>query len=110
MGDGAAGAAVVQDQGRACLLYTSCAGFIRVPESAEPLDRTGVHPESYPAAKKLLTLCACKGEGDLAQLRERAEKLGLSALAEQCGVGLPTLEDMIRELSKPCLLYTSRCV
>ena len=48
-----------------------------------------------------MTLCACKGEGDLAQLRERAEKLGLSALAEQCGVGLPTLEDMIRELSKP---------
>ncbi len=81
--------------------FEQCAGFIRVPESAEPLDRTGVHPESYPAAKKLLTLCACKGEGDLAQLRERAEKLGLSALAEQCGVGLPTLEDMIRELSKP---------
>ena len=81
--------------------FEQCAGFIRVPESAEPLDRTGVHPESYPAAKKLLTLCACKGEGDLAQLRERAEKLDLSALAEQCGVGLPTLEDMIRELSKP---------
>lgn len=81
--------------------FEQCAGFIRVPESAEPLDCTGVHPESYPAAKKLLTLCACKGEGDLAQLRERAEKLGLSALAEQCGVGLPTLEDMIRELSKP---------
>ena len=81
--------------------FEQCAGFIRVPESAEPLDRTGVHPESYPAAKKLLTLCACKGEGDLAQLREQAEKLGLSALAEQCGVGLPTLEDMIRELSKP---------
>ena len=81
--------------------FEQCAGFIRVPESAEPLDRTGVHPESYPAAKKLLTLCACKGEGDLAQLRERAEKLGLSALAEQCGVGLPTMEDMIRELSKP---------
>ena len=81
--------------------FEQCAGFIRVPESAEPLDRTGVHPESYPAAKKLLTLCACKGEGDLAQLRERAEKLGLSVLAEQCGVGLPTLEDMIRELSKP---------
>ena len=81
--------------------FEQCAGFIRVPESAEPLDRTGVHPESYPAAKKLLTLCACKGEGDLTQLRERAEKLGLSALAEQCGVGLPTLEDMIRELSKP---------
>lgn len=81
--------------------FEQCAGFIRVPESAEPLDRTGVHPESYPAAKKLLTLCACKGEGDLAQLRERAEKLGLSALTEQCGVGLPTLEDMIRELSKP---------
>ncbi|WP_337744124.1 Tex family protein, partial [Dysosmobacter sp.] len=69
--------------------FEQCAGFIRVPESAEPLDRTGVHPESYPAAKKLLTLCACKGEGDLAQLRERAEKLGLSVLAEQCGVGLP---------------------
>ena len=81
--------------------FEQCAGFIRVPESAEPLDRTGVHPESYPAAKKLLQLCACKGEGDLAQLRERAEEIGLAALAEQCGVGLPTLNDMIRELSKP---------
>ena len=81
--------------------FEQCAGFLRVPESAEPLDRTGVHPESYPAAKKLLQLCACKGEGDLAQLRERAEEIGLAALAEQCGVGLPTLNDMIRELSKP---------
>ena len=81
--------------------FEQCAGFIRVPESAEPLDRTGVHPESYPAAKKLLQLCACKGEGDLAQLREHAEEIGLSTLAEQCGVGLPTLNDMIRELSKP---------
>ena len=81
--------------------FEQCAGFIRVPESAEPLDRTGVHPESYPAAKKLLQLCACKGEGDLSQLRERAEEIGLAALAEQCGVGLPTLNDMIRELSKP---------
>ena len=81
--------------------FEQCAGFIRVPESAEPLDRTGVHPESYPAAKKLLQLCTCKGEGDLAQLREHAEEIGLSTLAEQCGVGLPTLNDMIRELSKP---------
>ena len=81
--------------------FEQCAGFIRVPESAEPLDRTGVHPESYPAAKKLLQLCACQGEGDLAQLWERAEEIGLAALAEQCGVGLPTLNDMIRELSKP---------
>ena len=39
--------------------------------------------------------------GDLSQLRERAEEIGLAALAEQCGVGLPTLNDMIRELSKP---------
>ena len=81
--------------------FQQCAGFLRVPESRNVLDHTGVHPESYPAAKKLLQLCACKGEGDLSQLRERAEEIGLAALAEQCGVGLPTLNDMIRELSKP---------
>ena len=81
--------------------YQQCAGFLRVPESKELLDNTGVHPESYAAAKELLSLTGCKKLGDLGSLQEKAEKIGLSTLAEKCGVGEPTLVDIIRELSKP---------
>lgn len=85
--------------------YEQCAGFLRVPESKEPLDNTGVHPESYAAAKKLLDSCGISPENvtpsGLNGLRESAEKIGLKALAEICGVGLPTLSDIIKELTKP---------
>ena len=81
--------------------YQQCAGFLRVPESKELLDNTGVHPESYTAAKELLKLTGCGKISDLAGLQEKAAGLGLSSLAQQCGVGEPTLADIIRELSKP---------
>ena len=85
--------------------FQQCAGFLRVPESKEILDNTGVHPESYGAAETLLTLCGYSkkdvAEGNLAELRERVKRLGLSTAAEQCGVGVPTLEDVVKELLKP---------
>ena len=73
--------------------FQQCAGFLRVPESKEMLDNTGVHPESYDAAKKLLTLL----DGDLTRL----ETYGLSKAAQACEVGEPTLADIAKELQKP---------
>ena len=81
--------------------YQQCAGFLRVPESKELLDNTGVHPESYAAAKELLSLTGCKKLAELPGLQEKAEAMGIAALAEKCGVGEPTLNDIIKELSKP---------
>jgi len=85
--------------------FEQCAGFLRVPESKSALDNTGVHPESYPAAEKLLAACgyglADVKAGRIGDLKEKAEAMGLSALAETCGAGVPTLADIIKELMKP---------
>ena len=81
--------------------FQQCAGFLRVPESKEVLDNTGVHPESYNAAKSLLTLLGYKQGGDLSQLPARLEGIGLTNAAILCGVGEPTLQDIARELAKP---------
>ena len=85
--------------------YEQCAGFLRVPESPSILDHTGVHPESYGAAEKLLAACGYTREdvetGGLEELKTRAEAIGLDRLAETCGAGTPTLADIIRELMKP---------
>ena len=84
--------------------FQQCAGFLRVPESKEILDNTGVHPESYDAARKLLQYCGYT-ENDiphnLAELPTRMEQLGVEKLAEGCGVGVPTLQDIAKELQKP---------
>lgn len=85
--------------------FVQCAGFLRVPESRNIFDNTAVHPESYDAAKKLLALCgfteADVRERALGTLHTRAEEIGLASLAQQCGVGEPTVRDMIAELQKP---------
>lgn len=85
--------------------FEQCAGFLRVAESKNPLDNTAVHPESYPAAKKLLELCgftmADVKEGNLSALPERLEELGEEAVAAQAGIGLPTLRDIVKELMRP---------
>ena len=83
--------------------YEQCAGFLRLPQSAMPLDRTGVHPESYKAAEALLALCGYTLE-DVAEKRVTglAKKVkSLEKTAEELGIGVPTLQDMIRELEKP---------
>ena len=81
--------------------FQQCAGFLRVPESKELLDNTGVHPESYNAAKSLLTLLGYKQGGNLAELPARLERIGVVNAAILCGVGEPTLEDIAKELAKP---------
>ena len=85
--------------------FEQCAGFLRVPESGSVLDNTGVPPESYGAAEKLLAECGYTLDdvkaGELSELKARAEAIGLAQLAERCGAGLPTLSDIIKELMKP---------
>jgi uncharacterized protein len=81
--------------------FQQSAGFLRVPESDELLDNTGIHPESYDAAKQLLKLLNCSKNTDLSGLPGELEKFGSAAAAEACGVGEPTLIDIAKELSKP---------
>ena len=85
--------------------YQQCAGFLRVAESKEILDHTGVHPESYEAAGQLLKLCGYTKEdvklGNLQELPQRFEEYGKEKAAQDCGVGVPTLDDVVKELLKP---------
>ena len=85
--------------------YQQCAGFLRVPESKEILDNTGVHPEAYGAAEALLTLCGYTktdvAKGNLSELQTRLNEMGIEEAAQKCGVGVPTLEDVAKELQKP---------
>ena len=81
--------------------FEQCAGFLRIPESKELLDNTGVHPESYSAAKALLNLLGCKKGDNLSGILEKLESYGLSKAAAECAVGEPTLADIAKELSKP---------
>ena len=85
--------------------FEQCAGFLRVPESKQVLDHTGVHPESYDAAKTLLTLldftAADVGTEKIRALPERLSAFGAEKAAAECGVGVPTLQDIAKELVKP---------
>ena len=81
--------------------FQQCAGFLRIPESKEILDNTGVHPESYDAAKALLALFGLKKGDDLSNLSARLERYGTANAAAECAVGEPTLIDIAKELSKP---------
>ena len=81
--------------------FEQCAGFLRIPESKEVLDNTGVHPESYAAAKALLNTLGCKKGDNLSDLSARLESYGLAKAAAECAVGEHTLKDIAKELSKP---------
>ena len=85
--------------------YEQCAGFLRIVGSKNVFENTGVHPESYEAAKKLLALFGL-GEEDvknnnLTSLPLLVKNIGESEVAKKIGVGVPTLVDMIKELIKP---------
>ena len=85
--------------------FEQCAGFLRVTQGKNVLDATGVHPESYAAAEKLLALCGYT-EADVrahrvGELRERVKALGEEKAAAHCGVGVPTLSDIVSDLMKP---------
>ena len=85
--------------------FQQCAGFLRVPESSLVLDNTAVHPESYAAAEMLLKLCGYTLEdvkaGHIAELKTRVAAYGTKKAAAECGVGVPTLSDIVAELLKP---------
>lgn len=85
--------------------FQQCAGFLRIPESKTVLDNTGVHPESYKAAEILLSLCGYTMEDvvtkSIGEIEARVAQRGIEQVAEQCGVGVPTMQDLIKELLKP---------
>lgn len=85
--------------------FTQCAGFLRIREGKNPLDNTGVHPESYDAAQALMkkTGLAAKDltSANGSTLEDKLSGLLLAPLAEELGIGLPTLQDMVGELKKP---------
>ncbi len=85
--------------------FEQCAGFLRIPRAENLLDNTGVHPESYPAAKALLAQFGYTlqdvAQNRLEQLPQQIQAQGSGQVAQACGVGLPTLWDIVRELQKP---------
>lgn len=85
--------------------FVQCAGFLRVDNSKNILDSTAVHPESYPAAEKLINMLgfdvsSMKAE-DIKALRRALDNIQVEEMAEELGTGVPTLEDIIKELKKP---------
>ncbi len=85
--------------------YEQCAGFLRIPNAKNILDNTAVHPESYPAARKLLEYFGLTENdvraGNLSTLPQRIDQEGVAKVAAACGVGEPTLLDIATELCKP---------
>ena len=85
--------------------FEQCAGFLRVAESKNPFDNTGVHPESYSNAKELLKTLNYSDKdiktGDYSDLSARVKNFGSKKLADIVEIGLPTLDDIVKELSKP---------
>lgn len=83
--------------------YEQCAGFLRIYSGSESLDITGVHPESYKAAKKLIELLDFNVEeitsGGIKNIQDKVDDY--KSLAEEIGVGEPTLRDIVKELEKP---------
>lgn len=85
--------------------YEQCAGFLRIPESDNVLDNTSVHPESYEAAKIIIERMGFSTIDIIGRrvdnIDEVAEGYGLTRLAQEAGIGLPTLKDIMKELKKP---------
>lgn len=85
--------------------YEQCAGFLRINDGENILDNTAVHPESYPAVKKLLELFGLTEEqikaGGLSMLESLIAQKGENSVAETIGIGVPTLNDIVKELKKP---------
>ncbi|MHC1681677.1 MAG: Tex family protein [Clostridiaceae bacterium] len=85
--------------------YEQCAGFLRVVESKEPLDNTGVHPESYDKAKKLIKILGYSLKDlenkNLEELDKKIAEETVEALSEKIEIGVPTLLDIVKEIKKP---------
>lgn len=85
--------------------FEQCAGFLRVHGGKNPLDNTAVHPESYEAAQKIIDRCgfsiADLKNGGLTEIPDAAKKIGVSKIADDAGIGIPTVTDILKELAKP---------
>ena len=82
--------------------YEQCIGFIRVPEAANPLDNTPIHPESYGVVDKLFRELRLELNAlGSAELRSRLDSVDPAAVAERLGVGVPTLRDIFDSLKRP---------
>ena len=79
--------------------FEQAAGFLRIPESENFLDRTGVHPESYPAVKKLFTLLGIKEMDEDAQ--SKLKQIDTVSMAQELEIGPETLKDIVADLLKP---------
>ena len=86
--------------------FEQCAGFIRIYDGKNPLEITGVHPESYDKAEELLTKMGYSVDDlvkndKLNELRDKLKKVNVKEMAKELDVGELTLQDIINELSKP---------
>ncbi len=85
--------------------FEQCAGFLRIADGKNVLDNTSVHPESYKAAEKLLKLCEYTEKdlknGGVSNLSDRVTALGIEKTAAELEIGVPTLEDIVKELERP---------
>ncbi|MDL9996192.1 Tex family protein [Bacillus stercoris] len=82
--------------------YEQCIGFLRVQEGTEPLDRTGIHPESYKETKELLKKLGLSTEHiGTAELKGKINQLALSETAKELGIGEITLKDICEQLTRP---------
>ena len=85
--------------------FVQCAGFMRIEDGKNPLDNTGVHPESYDICKKMLEILGYSLEDlknkNISDIDDRVEKAGLKQLSENLNVGEVTLKDIILEIKKP---------
>lgn len=85
--------------------FLQCAGFLRVPESKNILDNTAVHPESYDAAQNLLVTCGYTindiKSGSITGINDKISEIGIDTIAEKLDVGVPTLQDIVKELLRP---------
>ncbi|MCI4129591.1 Tex family protein [Bacillus haynesii] len=82
--------------------YEQCIGFLRVPDGDEPLDRTGIHPESYKETRELLKkLGLSTAQIGTGELQDKINELNISEAAEQLGIGEITLKDICAQLTRP---------
>ena len=85
--------------------FVQCAGFMRIEDGKNPLDNTGVHPESYDTCKKMLDILGYSLDDvknkNISDIEDRVEKIGLKQLSENLGTGEVTLRDIILEIKKP---------
>ncbi len=85
--------------------FQQCAGFLRIPKGKTALDNTGVHPESYDGAKKLLELFGYSlkdvAESGARGIGGKVQEYGIEKVADECGIGTLTLADIVSELEKP---------